>query len=69
MVKRELVEKRGKTFIHHYSDASLKIRKVGTKEIYDDALDVKEYEYEETDIPVSKKPEEKVNATFPRRKS
>lgn len=31
MVKRELVEKRGKTFIHKWSDLSLKIRKVGTK--------------------------------------
>ena len=61
MVIREIVEIRNKAFIHHYSDASLKIRKAGTKEVYDDALDVKEYQYEETDIPI-KKPEEEKNA-------
>ena len=33
-----------------YSDANLKIHKVGTNEVYDDAIDVENapYEYEET---------------------
>ena len=37
-----------------YSDAGLKIHKIGTDEIYDEAIDVEtaEYSYEETDIPV-----------------
>ena len=36
------------------STEGLKIRKVGTDEIYDEAIDVEgaPYEYEETDIPV-----------------
>lgn len=37
-----------------YSDAGVKIHKVGTDEVYDEAIDVEsaEYVYEETDIPV-----------------
>ena len=37
-----------------YSDSGMKIRKVGTDEVYDDAVDVKGagYQYEETDTPV-----------------
>ena len=37
-----------------YSDSNLKIRKVGTEEIYDEAIDVENapFTYEETDIPV-----------------
>jgi hypothetical protein len=36
------------------SDKGLKVRKVGTDEIYDDAIDVETagFQYEETDIPV-----------------
>ena len=36
-----------------YSDKGLQIRKVGTDEIYDEAVDVADapYTYEETDIP------------------
>lgn len=37
-----------------YSNEGLKLRKVGTDEVYDEAIDVEsaEYVYEETDIPV-----------------
>ena len=37
-----------------YSDKGLMIQKVGTEEIYDEAIDVEDasYEYEETDTPV-----------------
>ena len=39
-----------------YSDADLKIRKIGTDEIYDEAIDVvgAPYVYEETNEPVDK---------------
>ena len=33
-----------------YSDKNFMIRKVGTDEIYEDAIDSQDYEYEETDI-------------------
>lgn len=38
------------------SDAGVKIRKVGTEEIYTEAIDVQDapFTYEETDIPVEK---------------
>ena len=37
-----------------YSDADMKIRKVGTDEVYDEAIDIEgaAYTYEETDIPI-----------------
>jgi hypothetical protein len=37
-----------------YSDTDFKIRKVGTTEVYQDAIDVPEsgFVYEETDIPI-----------------
>ena len=36
-------------FIKTYSDQKKYIRKIGTEEIYSEAIDVREYEYEETD--------------------
>ena len=47
-----IVEQQGK-FTITKSD-TFKIRKVGTNEIYDEAWDVLEFEYEETDIPLEK---------------
>lgn len=43
-----------------YSDANLKIRKIGTSEIYDIAVDVENstYSYKETDILMDKEDEE-----------
>ena len=38
-------------FLHTYSDSYL-IRKMGTDEIYSDALDVTAQQYEETDTPL-----------------
>ena len=37
-----------------YSTEGLQIRKVGTDEVYDDAIDVDtaQYVYEETDLPI-----------------
>ena len=37
-----------------YSDQGLKIRKVGTDEVYDEAIDIENapYTYEETDEPI-----------------
>lgn len=45
------------------SDQGLKIRKVGTDEIYDDAIDVDgtPFTYEETDIPIEREEEGEVN--------
>jgi hypothetical protein len=39
-------------FTHTFSDQNKKIRKVGTNEIYIDAMDVLDFEYEETDIEI-----------------
>ena len=38
-----------------YSDKGCKIKKVGTEEVYDEAIDIEEsnYEYEETDEKVT----------------
>lgn len=45
----------GREFTHTYSDTYL-IRKVGTDEIYTDAMDVLDFQYEETDIPLDTQP-------------
>jgi hypothetical protein len=46
--------KDGVNLYRTYSDADLKIRKVGTDEIYDEAIDIEgaPYTYEETDMPI-----------------
>ena len=46
--------KDGVNLYRNYSDQNLKIRKVGTEEIYDEAIDVEfaPYTYEETDLPI-----------------
>ena len=51
MIIKEILNE---TLERHYSDAGFKIQKVGTEEIYDDAIDLIElhYEYIETDIPI-----------------
>lgn len=52
MIKKEFYKTRtdGVNLYITYSDLSLKIRKIGTDEIYDEAIDVENapYEYEET---------------------
>lgn len=47
-------EMNGGVFCRAWSDAGLMLRKVGTDELYSEAVDVKpcRFEYEETDTPV-----------------
>lgn len=56
MIKREFYETRadGVDLYRTFSDESLQIRKVGTDEVYDEAIDVEysPYTYEETDKPI-----------------
>ena len=54
MIKRENITINDKDFIRHSSDAGVMIRKVGTEEEYEEALDLVpcEFEYEETDKPI-----------------
>lgn len=44
----------GVNLFRTYSDKGLQIRKVGTDELYDEAIDVADapFTYEETDIPI-----------------
>ncbi len=51
MISTETMVIDGREFTHTYSD-TFKIRKVGTDEIYEDAMDVLDFQYEETDIPL-----------------
>ena len=51
MIIKETVTIDECVFTHTYSD-TYEIRKIGTDEIYDDAMDVLNYQYEETDIPL-----------------
>ena len=56
MVKKEFYETRkdGVNLYRTYSDQNLQIQKVGTNEIYDEAIDIETatYEYVETDMPI-----------------
>jgi hypothetical protein len=51
MIIKETVTINGREFTRTYSD-TYKIRKIGTDEIYTDAMDVLDYQYEETDMPL-----------------
>ena len=55
MISTETVTIDGKELTRTYSD-TFKIRKIGTDEIYDDAIDVLDYTYEETDIQIEAAP-------------
>ena len=59
MISTETITIDGREFIHTYSDTYL-IRKVGTDEIYTDAMDVLDCRYEETDIPIEAAPADDV---------
>ena len=54
MIIKELYMERadGVKLFRTYSDKQMKIKKVGTEEIYDEAIDVMDYEYEETELPI-----------------
>lgn len=68
MIVREFYEMRfdGVKLYKTYSSEGMKIHKVGTDEVYDDAIDIEgaPYIYEETDEPiaVAEQPQEEVNA-------
>lgn len=51
MIVKENLKIKDRDFIKIYSDEKWKIRKIGTNEIYSEAIDLSEagYEYEETD--------------------
>jgi hypothetical protein len=51
MIIKETVSINGREFTHTHSD-TYKIRKIGTDEIYTDVMDVLDYQYEETDMPL-----------------
>lgn len=53
MIKQENVIINNRNFIRTYSDTDMKIHKVGTNEIYDEAIDVvgNPFTYEETTEP------------------
>jgi hypothetical protein len=56
MIHKEFYKTRqdGVNLYRSYSDRGVQIRKVGTDEIYDEAVDIEgvPYVYEETDIPI-----------------
>lgn len=56
MIKTEFYKARkdGINLYRSYSDEDYMIRKIGTDEIYDEAIDIENapYEYEETDIKI-----------------
>lgn len=68
MIVREFYEMRfdGVKLYKTYSSEGMKIHKVGTDEVYDDAIDIEgaPYIYEETDEPieVAEQPQEENNA-------
>lgn len=54
VTKRHTTRADGVKLVRTYSDQGLRIRKVGTEEVYDEAIDVKDagFEYEETETPI-----------------
>ena len=54
MIIKELYMERadGVKLFRTYSDKQMKIKKVGTEEIYDEAIDVMDFQYEETELPI-----------------
>lgn len=55
MIIIETITIDGREFTHTYSDTYI-IRKVGTDEIYTNAMDVLDFEYEETDTLIPDEP-------------
>lgn len=62
MITREFfaTRKDGVNLYRSYSDRDVMIRKVGTEELYTEAVDIEDapYTYEETDEPIPEMPEE-----------
>ena len=59
MIQKELYIERkdGVKLWRTYSDSGVKIRKIGTDEIYEEAIDVIDYSYEETNILIEESEE------------
>ena len=55
MIVQETIEGND-TLVKTYSDTGMMIRKIGTDELYSEAIDPKKFDrrYEETDIPIKK---------------
>ena len=49
IVREEYLREDGVMLTRTYSNENKYIRKIGTEEIYSEAIDVRDYEYEETD--------------------
>lgn len=68
MIVKEFYKTRndGVDLYRNYSDAGLKICKVGTDEVYDEAIDIANapYTYEEIDIPVDAEATEATEADY-----
>lgn len=62
MIVQETIEGND-NLVKTYSDAGMMIRKIGTDELYSEAIDPKKFDrkYEETDIPIDK-PDEPADA-------
>ena len=59
MIKQETITINGRELTETYSDSAFKIRKIGTNEIYDKAIDIpNRYEYEETTELIEQENEE-----------
>ena len=59
MIKQETITINGRELTETYSDSGFKIRKIGTDEIYDKAIDIpNRYEYEETTELIEQEDEE-----------
>ena len=59
MIKQETITINGRELTETYSDSGFKIRKIGTDEIYDKAIDIpNRYEYEETTELIERENEE-----------
>ena len=56
MIVKEFYSTRadGVNLVRTYSDKGMQIRKVGTDEVYDEAIDIENapFTYEETDMPI-----------------
>lgn len=48
IIRKEIIRTDGVKLTLTYSDQGFKIRKINTEELYDEALDVLDYTYEET---------------------
>ena len=62
MILHEIIEG-NTTLVKTYSDKGVMIRKIGTDEIYSEAIDPQKLnrEYEETDIPINQEIDAKID--------